>query len=70
MNYNLANYEVKLQDDKLLIKAQEYLMYLEIEKKKSEYIIINSLIHSLATIKSLCQMLDEENTKNLNNLLK
>jgi hypothetical protein len=60
---------VKQVDNKIIIKTWDYIIVLQADKLKSDYIINNVLIHSLNTLKYLCLLMEEKKNEELNNML-
>ncbi len=56
--------------DSFLIKVDYYILYLKVKKNKNDYIITNTFIHSINTLKYLAERLEELQVKELNDLLK
>ncbi len=60
---------IKLEKDYTFVKLYEYVLVLEGEYKKEDYIINNILLHSVWTLKYLCTVLEEEKNKQLSGFL-
>jgi len=63
------NVNIKLEKNLTFIKMYEYILILEWEYKKQEYIINNILLHSVWTLKYLCTILEEEKNNQLSGFL-
>jgi len=56
--------------DYFLIKVDDYIFYGKITKHKSDYVITNTFIHSIHTLKYLWEILEKLKNEELNNLIK
>ena len=59
-----------LWDNYFLIKVDDYVFYVKIKKHKSDYIITNTFIHSIHTLKYLWEILENLKNEELNSLIK
>ena len=67
---NLQNKKnIRLQDNYLEIKIWPYTFFFEIKKKKNDYIIVNTIMHSINTIKYLGESLENLKNQELNSFL-
>ena len=60
---------VSLSENKLIIRNNPYTFLFEIEKKANDYIIINTIMHSINTIKYLGESLENLKKQELNSFL-
>ena len=56
--------------DYFLIKVDDYIFYGKIQKYKSDYVITNTFIHSIHTLKYLWEILEKLKDEELHNLIK
>jgi len=65
----LSDLDIKNENNRIIVKVYNFIISLEWEKLKSDYIINNSLMHSIGSLKYLCLILEEQKNKNLEDFL-